>query len=58
MDKINPQIAARLSTSFETINRIEPKRKSIMVSLLNNIRNSKNLSKDTLDITDRILKLN
>ena len=58
MDKINPQIAARLSTSFETINRIEPKRKSIMVSLLNNIRNSMNLSKDTLDITDRILKLN
>ena len=57
MDKINPQIAARLSTSFETINRIEPKRKSIMVSLLNNIRNSMNLSKDTLDITDRILKL-
>jgi len=29
-----------------------------MVSLLNNIRNSMNLSKDTLDITDRILKLN
>lgn len=58
MDKINPQIAARLSTSFETINRIEPKRKSIMVSLLKDIRNSMNLSKDTLDITDRILKLN
>ena len=55
MDKLNPQIAARLSTAFETMNRIEPKRKLLMKTILKDIRYSKDLSKDTLDITDRIL---
>ncbi|MFL2802389.1 MAG: aminopeptidase N [Paracoccaceae bacterium] len=55
MDEINPQIAARLSTSFETMHRIEPKRKLLMKTILKGIRYTKNLSKDTLDITDRIL---
>ena len=55
MDKINPQIAARLSTSFETMHRIEPKRKLLMKTILKGIRYTNNLSKDTLDITDRIL---
>ncbi len=55
IDKLNPQVAARLSTAFETMNRIEPKRKSLMKTILKDIRYSKDLSKDTLDITDRIL---
>ena len=55
IDKLNPQIAARLSTAFETMNRIEPKRKLLMKTILKDIRYSKDLSKDTLDITDRIL---
>ena len=55
MDEINPQIAARLSTSFETMHRIEPKRKLLMKTILKGIRYNKSLSKDTLDITDRIL---
>ena len=55
MGKLNPQIAARLSTALETMNRIEPKRKILMKTILKDIRYSKDLSKDTLDITDRIL---
>ena len=33
IDKLNPQIAARLSTAFETMNRIEPKRKLLMKTI-------------------------
>ena len=55
IDKLNPQLAAMLSTAFETVNRIEPKRKLLMKTILKDIRYSKDLSKDTLDITNRIL---
>ena len=57
IDPVNPQVAARLCTAFETINRLEPKRKKLMKSSLKNIRYSDNISKDTMDITTRLLKL-
>ncbi len=57
IDTMNPQMAARLCTAFETIHRLEPKRKNLMKSSLKKIRYSDNISKDTLDITDRLLKL-
>ena len=57
IDPINPQMAARLCTAFETIDRLEPNRQNIMKSSLKKIRFSDNISKDTLDISNRILKL-
>ena len=57
IDPINPQMAARLCTAFETIDRLEPDRQDVMKSALKKIRFSDNISKDTLDISSRLLKL-
>ena len=57
IDQINPQMAARLCTAFETIDRLEPNRQDLMKSSLKKIRFSDNISRDTLDISNRILKL-
>ena len=57
IDPVNPQLAARLCTAFETVDRLENKRKDIIKSSLKRIRYSDNISKDTLDISARLLKL-
>ena len=57
VDPINPQMAARLCTAFETIDRLGPNRQDLMKSSLKKIRFSDNISRDTLDISNRILKL-
>tara|TARA_B100000902_G_scaffold396690_1_gene458418 strand:+ start:1 stop:1788 length:1788 start_codon:yes stop_codon:yes gene_type:complete len=57
IDPVNPQLAARLCTAFETVDRLENKRKDIIKSSLKRIRYSDNVSKDTLDISARLLKL-
>ena len=55
LDQINPQTAARMSTTFDTWKIYDKKRQSLMKTQLNRILDKKNLSKDTSEIIERIL---
>ena len=55
LDKINPQIAARLLTSFKTIKALEPLRQSKAIILLKTFKESQEHSHDVKDILSRIL---
>ena len=55
LDQINPQTAARMSTTFDTWKIYDKKRQSLIKTQLNRILDKKNLSKDTSEIIERIL---
>lgn len=55
LDQINPQTAARMSTTFDTWKIYDIKRQSLIKTQLNRILDKKNLSKDTSEIIERIL---
>ena len=55
LDDINPQVGARLLTSFRSYKSLEPVRRKLAEAALQNIRTKSGLSSDISDILDRTL---
>ncbi|HSF91439.1 MAG TPA: aminopeptidase N C-terminal domain-containing protein, partial [Paracoccaceae bacterium] len=55
LDPVNPQVAARQATAFETWRRYDANRQNLMKSALRRIADTPKLSKDTTEIVGRIL---
>ncbi len=55
LDQINPQVAARMLTSFRSFRSLEPERRKLASNALKELRSTPNLSRDVLDILDRTL---
>jgi len=55
LDRINPQVAARLATAFGRFRRYEPARQALMRAELERLAATPGLSKDTADIAARSL---
>ena len=55
LDQINPQTAARMCGVFETWKRYDKKRQTLITTQLRKIQVSPKLSKDTLEIVNKIL---
>jgi aminopeptidase N len=55
LDDSNPQLCARMTTVFETWNRYDPSRQSMMKAALQSIANKPNLSRDTSEMVQRLL---
>lgn len=56
VDKLNPQVAARLTNSFAQWKRFDVKRQEMMKSHLERIKNTSDVSKDTFEVATRCLK--
>lgn len=56
LDRINPQIAARLAACFNRWKRLEPKRQALMQQELQRIANEPALSADTFEIVSKALQ--
>ncbi len=54
LNKINPQIAARLSTSFSSWKRYDQKRKDLIKCQLDKILDTSDLSKDVYEVVSKI----
>ena len=55
MDVLNPQMAARLSTAFETWTRYDPGRRAKALAALERIAASEGLSKNTREMVSRMI---
>jgi aminopeptidase N len=55
LDKVNPQVAARLCGAFETWRRFDEKRQKMMREQLMRIKAAKGLSRNVLEITEKTL---
>ena len=55
LDKINPQVTARILTAFRSYRVLEPSRRKLAEAALRKIENSGDLSRDTADILGRTL---
>lgn len=55
LDAINPQVAARLLTSFRSYKQLEPGRRQLSTETLRKLKQRNGLSTDTSDILDRTL---
>ena len=55
LDKLNPQVAARLAGAFGQWRRYEPSRGELMRQALERIKATEGLSKDTFEIASRSL---
>lgn len=55
LDKINPQVAARMLTTFRSYRSLEPKRKKLAEAALKDLAKQSNLSRDVSDILTRTL---
>ncbi len=56
IDRLNPQVAARLASSFSQWKRYDEQRQEQMKAELVRIKNTVNLSKDTFEVVTRCLK--
>ena len=56
LDRINPQISARIATTFRAWRSFERGRRSQLEQTLRQLSEIKGLSKDLQDIVDRSLK--
>jgi aminopeptidase N len=56
IDRLNPQVAARLASSFSQWKRYDEQRQELMKAELTRIKNTVNLSKDTFEVVTRCLK--
>jgi aminopeptidase N len=56
IDKFNPQIAARLLSSFRSWKALEPERRKVAKKTLQNIAKSKPLSSDVFEIVSKMLE--
>ncbi|WP_295044959.1 aminopeptidase N [uncultured Paracoccus sp.] len=55
MDPVNPQIAARMSTAFETWTRYDAGRRATALAALNRIAATESLSKNTREMVSRMI---
>ena len=55
LDKINPQVAARLSGSFETWRRFDDKRQALIRAELTRIKTTEGLSRNLFEIAEKTL---
>ncbi|MCI2393457.1 aminopeptidase N [Aliiroseovarius sediminis] len=55
LDPVNPQIAARMSSAFETWRRYDADRQDMMTTALKRIKATKGLSRDSQEMIGRIL---
>ncbi len=55
LDRINPQIAARLLTAFRSIGMLEPARRKAAFNALRDLQKEKDLSTDVSEILERTL---
>jgi aminopeptidase N len=56
LDKLNPQVASRLSGSFSSWRKFDEQRQSLMKAQLERILSINGLSKDTFEVVSRSLK--
>lgn len=56
LDRINPNLAASLSSSFASINNFWKNNKSMVLNYISSILNNKSLSKGTYEILNNILR--
>ncbi len=56
LDKINPQIAARLAACFNRWTRVEPQRRAMMKAELERVASQQGLSPDTYEIVSKALQ--
>ncbi|SFN14135.1 aminopeptidase N [Formivibrio citricus] len=56
LDRLNPQIAARLAACFNRWKQVEPKRRAMMREELERIAGEENLSSDTYEIVTKALQ--
>ncbi|MEJ2056572.1 MAG: aminopeptidase N [Desulfofustis sp.] len=56
LDKINPQVAARMAGPLISYRRYEPRRKEMMIDCLKRIRSTRKLSRDVYEIVSKGLK--
>ena len=56
LDPVNPQTAARMATGFETWTRYDANRQSMMQNAMKRIGATPNLSNDTQEMIERMLK--
>jgi aminopeptidase N len=55
LDKINPQVAARLAGSFETWRRFDDKRQALIRAELTRIMQADGLSRNLFEIAEKTL---
>jgi aminopeptidase N len=55
LDKLNPQVAARLCGAFETWRRFDAPRQKLIAEQLNRIKKTDGLSRNVLEITEKTL---
>ena len=55
VDPVNPQVAARMCSAFETWKRYDPKRQNLIKSQINKILDAKSVSKDTREMLSRLI---
>jgi aminopeptidase N len=55
LDRLNPQVAARLASSFSFWRRYEPRRRGLMQRTLQNISKTRGLSRDVSEIVSKAL---
>jgi aminopeptidase N len=55
LDKLNPQVAARMSSAFSSWRRYDEKRQGLMREQLERVKGSEGLSKDTFEVVSRSL---
>ena len=55
LDKLNPQVAARLTSSFSQWKRFDNHRKELMKKELVRIQQTEGLSKDSFEVASRCL---
>ena len=56
LDRINPQVAARVVSSFNQWRRYEPRRSALMKGELERIASASEISKDVAEIVQRALE--
>ena len=55
VDPVNPQVAARMCSAFETWTRYDPTRQNLIKSQINKILGAKSISKDTREMLSRLI---
>ena len=55
VDPVNPQVAARMCSAFETWTRYDPIRQNLIKSQINKILGAKSVSKDTREMLSRLI---
>lgn len=56
LDRVNPQIAARIMSCFKSWRSLEPKRRKHARKALAHVASTKNISRDVYEISNKILK--